>query len=1312
MERRITAGAAAVLIAAAQLASAQECLHWVPPLLVNSSGNPGADPSIQRVLGVDTMWWKGTQFLLANTGNNLSLWRVSAPLSPIFKGGSAFGAGVFGDRDYNLFNFSVCDGCRWGVASFEQLGAILFDLGIDQQPDFGVQHQYAEATSKGAFTFSHAGSQYLLINGMPGGDPGLPAPANLFLMSGVEPEQLTRLARVDVAGQAITVLGGAKIDNASGTFVYVFDTSLHGHIFKLSGTGQDLVLTYRGSPFMSSMVHSRGFRVDASGSLAAAVWGSNAAVYDLSIGDQPRVLEAWTPSPSVQMTSVAIGYPFVWMGQKGSQANRVYRVDRAGGPEVVDPGFWDPLRSWNAFPFTYDYDGVMSADGSALYLGRYAVMETVSTAQCAAECSVVVSPSSLSVAAAGGATTLSVTIDSGCAWTAWSDESWIEVVDGAARSGSGPVSLEISANSGALRTGAVTVAGRVVTVTQAAGALSVTWTPASPEIGEQAQFALGGVETPIVSVAWDFGGEGCGGFARRTTCIPAAELDCRRASFAYAASGTVNVSIIVTTAAGSLEPVVRPLTVRATGSCEGGCSYAVAPSSAHFLSSGGAGEIAVSTLSTCAWSATTDQAWIRLTGATAGVGSGRITYAVDSNPGAARDGWIVIGGQYFAVVQGDELTTVDFTISNPRPAIGETVTLTVVRGLPVRWSLGGESCDASSPEIDCSTDRDACMEIAWSWAEAGTRTIRLVGVEGTRTRTIEVRAEGSCTPCTAEAEPIPAIVATPNPVRVGDAVLFTDASQGAPTAWRWSVRSGDVELAGSNERSFAFTFAGPGAYDIELTAANCRGAATTSTTVVVLPGEGASPQVVPGAVHGKGLNGTTWRTDLAVFNPTDDPMTVTLEYLADGHRNLTPPPGLEIELLPQATRVLEDVLAQMPYLAGDGLKGSLRATADDAARLRPVVTGRTSNITADGTFGQALPAVDPEAARPGTAMLTGLAEDSRFRTNLGLVNLEDEDADGLVVWVRDAAGARVGSISGLQVMAASGLQLVGVARLAGVSERLDLFSLEVETQGRRVVPYASVVDNRTGDPSLILPSAGMGASVWLPGIAHLDGANGSRWRSDLTVANLGETARTPHVALFPEGSGVPVALDSTLEPGAAYRITDVVAALLGPQAAAKGYLLVSAAPGEQLPVIAARTATGAASGTFGQSIPTFETADLVAAGWRGCIAGISGSARSDTGFRTNLGLINTSETSSASMDLHLYGLDGSEIGTLRGLTLPPGGSSQFSLFPSLGLGGVDVSGSLVVGVRSGGPVAVYASVVDNRTQDPVLVPAALCGAVD
>ena len=56
-------------------------------------------------------------------------------------------------------------------------------------------------------------------------------------------------------------------------------------------------------------------------------------------------------------------------------------------------------------------------------------------------------------------------------------------------------------------------------------------------------------------------------------------------------------------------------------------------------------------------------------------------------------------------------------------------------------------------------------------------------------------------------------------------------------------------------------------------------------------------------------------------------------------------------------------------------------------------------------------------------------------------------------------------------------------------------------------------------------------------------------------------------------------------------------------------------------------------------------------------------------------------------------------------TLQAGQFVQFDPFTAVGLGSdYSVYGSIEVEVQEGGPVAAYASVVDNGTQDPILIP--------
>src|SRR5205809_515891 len=76
---------------------------------------------------------------------------------------------------------------------------------------------------------------------------------------------------------------------------------------------------------------------------------------------------------------------------------------------------------------------------------------------------------SVSVGAIGSTSALSVTSGTSCSWTAVSNAAWITITSGSSGSGIGGVNYVVAANSGAARTGTLTVAGRTVTFSQAAG---------------------------------------------------------------------------------------------------------------------------------------------------------------------------------------------------------------------------------------------------------------------------------------------------------------------------------------------------------------------------------------------------------------------------------------------------------------------------------------------------------------------------------------------------------------------------------------------------------------------------------------------------------------------------------------------------------------------------------------------------------------------------------------------------------------------------------------------------------------------------
>ncbi len=70
----------------------------------------------------------------------------------------------------------------------------------------------------------------------------------------------------------------------------------------------------------------------------------------------------------------------------------------------------------------------------------------------------------------------------------------------------------------------------------------------------------------------------------------------------------------------------------------------------------------------------------------------------------------------------------------------------------------------------------------------------------------------------------------------------------------------------------------------------------------------------------------------------------------------------------------------------------------------------------------------------------------------------------------------------------------------------------------------------------------------------------------------------------------------------------------------------------------------------------------------------------------------------------LYDTEGDIVASLSEYWIPPAKFVQYNIFQALGID-LEMHTSIEVHVVSGGPVAGYASEIDNRTQDPILVPA-------
>jgi uncharacterized delta-60 repeat protein len=185
--------------------------------------------------------------------------------------------------------------------------------------------------------------------------------------------------------------------------------------------------------------------------------------------------------------------------------------------------------------------------GTLTIAGQTFTIEQAATATCTYS----IAPTSVNIAPDGGSGTVSVTAGAGCAWTATSNVPWATITGGASGNGNGTVGYAVSANTGAPRTGTLTIAGQTFTIEQAAGGTGCFYT-VTPSV-----LNVGGDAVPSVTVTVTTGA-GCAWEATvRNTDAPWVKL-----VSAQLASGQVVTPRMV----GELGDVNRRLALTGTGS--------------------------------------------------------------------------------------------------------------------------------------------------------------------------------------------------------------------------------------------------------------------------------------------------------------------------------------------------------------------------------------------------------------------------------------------------------------------------------------------------------------------------------------------------------------------------------------------------------------------------------------------------------------------------------------------------------------------------------------------------------------------------
>lgn len=509
--------------------------------------------------------------------------------------------------------------------------------------------------------------------------------------------------------------------------------------------------------------------------------------------------------------------------------------------------------------------------------------------------------------------------------------------------------------------------------------------------------------------------------------------------------------------------------------------------------------------------------------------------------------------------------------------------------------------------------------------------------------------------------------------QIGQNVTFIDTSTGAPTSWSWSFGDGST----SNLRNPVHAYAGPGTYTVTLNASNATSSGSASKQITVAS---AVPYraLVSVATYVGGASGTSWRTELNLFNAGTQGANVSLVFIPTAGGNVV---SRSVFLSPKQARTYANALGDLFGITyGAGALGIEATSAGTSADLR--VSSRTFTTGETGTYGQSVPDVQPEGLEK-TLYITGITANASYRTNVGLVN-RGAAAMNATLTLYSRTGATL-STKNISIPAGSFQQAPLAAyftEVAGASH--DVLTMRIVAAASDAISgYASVVDNRTQDPIYIQARpAETGGSLTIPVVGRATGANGTFWRSDLTFFNTSPNAVTLTLryngaakTLFIGGSDTAVVADVMSEFG----LTSSSGPLKVEWSSSTG------------PVVTSRTYTSVATGgTFGQSI------DPVAGfSSRVFVPGL----RNDGSYRSNVGFVNGGSETEL-FNVILLSPSGTELAR-KGVTLPAGQQMQTSvgaLFPN-----VTPPAGFTMQVEGDGNAKLFAygSMVDNKSGDPV-----------
>ena len=458
--------------------------------------------------------------------------------------------------------------------------------------------------------------------------------------------------------------------------------------------------------------------------------------------------------------------------------------------------------------------------------------------------------------------------------------------------------------------------------------------------------------------------------------------------------------------------------------------------------------------------------------------------------------------------------------------------------------------------------------------------------------------------------------------------------------------------------------------------------------------------------NASGINQSLYNSDLGLLNTGTGTAHVHIKGYIGGSiytKDVTVGPGAQL--------ILTNIVQQLGATGSGALEITVPLPETASLAGLPVkVTARTYNLVSggaacypNGTQGQ-----DYIAATTGDGLSAGqsawlgqLTENASYRTNIGVTNTGSTNMTG-TVFMYDAAGHSLGSY-GVSLTPGQWQQVTQPFKNNATPKQSSMaagYAKLAVTAGSGVLSYASVLNNITNDPTTINPLvADSGTDVWIAVGSHANGLLNSQYRSDLGLLNTGAASANVQVKGYIGGSTYTKSL--AVAAGAQVILTDVVG-----QLNASGSGAIEIVSNHPLKVTArtynqvAANATCYASGTQGQDYLSATASQGFSAGQSAWLGGLTENAS----YRTNIGVTNTGNTNMTAT-VYMYDAAGHSLGSY-GVSLAPGQWQQVTQPFKNNATPKQTSmaaGYAKVTINSGSGAQIYASVLNNITNDPTTI---------